>query len=58
LRAATPPRARPIFAESTYSSSLVAGMEPTTVPESKSMSGAPVATMSPTVPCNAVTVPL
>jgi hypothetical protein len=28
------------------------------VPESKSMSGAPVAMMSPTAPCNAVTMPL
>src|ERR1700678_282498 len=58
MRASEPLRSRPTGADSTYSSSLVVGMVPTTVPESKSISGAPVATMSPTAPCNAVTTPL
>ncbi len=52
------PRVRETVADSTNSSSLVAGMLPTTVPESKSISGAPVATMSPTAPCSATTVPV
>jgi hypothetical protein len=51
------PRPPPTVAVSTNSSSLVTGMLPTTVPESKSMSGAPVGTMSPAAACSADTMP-